>query len=416
MMQQDTEKVNILLVDDRPENLFALQAMLEHLGQHLVQANSGEEALKLVLSHDFAVILMDVQMPTIDGFETAMLIKQREKSRHIPIIFLTAIHYSESYIFRGYELGAVDYLAKPIVPEILSAKVQNFIELHQARHAIKRQSDYINQANAELEKQLRQVRRLNQELKGTQRALQEANESLEDRIRERTAELEAANRELETFNYTVSHDLRAPLRIINGFSKILTGRYADELNDDARDLLHQISDNTVYMGSIIENLLSFSRTSRAELRQAQVDLSQIATNVLSRLQMEDQSRSVQVVIAEGAVVEGDAMLLEIMLTNLLGNAWKFTSKQPDPVIEFGMFMGENAPVYYVRDNGIGFDMEKSAKLFAPFQRLHATAEFPGTGIGLATVKRIMDRHHGHIRVESVPGDGTTFYFDFPPLS
>lgn len=411
-MAQDYEKVNILLVDDRPENLLALEAMLEGLGQNLVRANSGEEALKYVLHYDFAVILMDVQMPTIDGFETAVLIKQRDKSRHIPIIFLTAIHYSDNYVFKGYSLGAVDYLFKPIVPEILFAKVSNFIELYQSRHAIEQQAEYISYANVELEKQLQQVRRLNQELTSTQQALKESNDLLEIRIKERTSQLETANKELETFNYTVSHDLRAPLRIINGFSSLLLSRYAQLLNDDARDLLQQICDNVVHMSAIIENLLSFSRTSRTEIKKAKVDLGQLTYHILQRLQSEDVDRSVEIFVAEDAIVHGDFVLLEIMLTNLLSNAWKFTAKQEHPMIEFGKIVIDGKPTYFVRDNGVGFDMERSTKLFVPFQRLHSTSEFPGTGIGLATVKRIIERHNGRIWVESAVGEGTTFYFDF----
>lgn len=408
----DDEKVNILLVDDRPENLYALEAILEELGQHLVKANSGEEALKLVLSEEFAVILMDVQMPVIDGFETAVLIKQREKSKHIPIIFLTAIHRSEDYVFKGYSLGAVDYLFKPIIPEILIAKVSNFIELHRSRHAIQRQADYISRANAELERQLQQVRLLNRELTSTQQALRESNDLLEVRIKERTSQLEVANRELESFNYTVSHDLRAPLRLINGFSSLLLIRYMETLDDDARDMLQQICDNTLHMSSIIENLLSFSRVTRGEMKRAQVNLSKMARGIVQKLQTEDLERSIDVSIVDDVVVEGDGTLLELMLTNLLSNAWKFTSKQDFPMIEFGKIVQQDQPVYYVRDNGVGFDMEQSEKLFVPFQRLHATSEFPGTGIGLATVKRIIERHNGNIWVESAVGKGTTFYFNF----
>jgi signal transduction histidine kinase len=408
----DREKVNILLVDDRPENLFALEAMLDGLGQNLIKANSGEEALKLVLNMDFAVILMDVQMPTIDGFETAVLIKQREKSRHIPIIFLTAIHYSETYVFKGYSLGAVDYLFKPIVPEILFAKVSNFIELHQSRQAIQQQAEYIKYANAELEKQLSQVRLLNQDLTSTQQALREANDLLEIRIKERTSQLEVANKELESFNYTVSHDLRSPLRVINGFSALLLSQYTNELNDDARDLLQQIYDNTVHMSAIIENLLSFSRIARTDVKRATVDLSKLALSIINKLQTVEQDRAVEVVITDTAIVNGDSVLLEIMLTNLLSNAWKFTSKQEKPLIEFGKLTNEEPPTYFVRDNGVGFDMEQSSRLFTPFQRLHSTSEFPGTGIGLATARRIIERHNGKIWVESTVGKGTTFYFTF----
>jgi signal transduction histidine kinase len=210
----------------------------------------------------------------------------------------------------------------------------------------------------------------------------------------------------------LAHDLRSPLRIINGFSTLLMARYAEQLDGDGRELLQQINDNTVHMTAIIENLLSFSRITRSELKQGNVNLSALAQSILSRLQADDGERSVKVSIAPVAEVAGDGVLLELMLTNLLSNAWKFTSKRPDPRIEFGSVVLDNKTVYFVRDNGVGFDMEQRDRLFKPFQRLHATSEFPGTGIGLATAKRIIERHHGTIWVESVEEKGTTFYFSF----
>lgn len=265
--------------------------------------------------------------------------------------------------------------------------------------------------------------------------IRKLNADLERRVAERTAELEAANRELESFSYSVSHDLRAPVRHMAAFAQILLEDYADRLDEAGHSHLSRIQVVTERMNQIIEGLLDLARFSRGALRRGQVDLSALAEKCAADLQQPAPERSVEFVISPNVVTVGDARLLEAALQNLLGNAWKYTAKQPNARIEFGMLPhpafpapggtlapaaqrgvpgeGDEAPAYFVRDNGAGFDPEYAEKLFVPFQRLHTAAEFPGLGIGLATVQRIIHRHGGRIWAESEPGKGAAFYFTLP---
>jgi PAS domain S-box-containing protein len=221
---------------------------------------------------------------------------------------------------------------------------------------------------------------------------------------------EDANRELEAFSYSVAHDLRTPLRAIDGFSQALTEDYGDRLDDEGRRYLVRVRESAQRMAELIDDLLTLSRVTRSELRRDRVDLSALAHTVLATLQRLDPERRVEVVIAPGVVVDADLHLAAIALDNLLGNAWKFTAKRSDARIELGQMLCDGVVVCYVRDNGAGFDMAYRDKLFGVFQRLHPETEFPGTGIGLATVARIAQRHRGRIWAEAAPGAGATFYF------
>ncbi len=250
--------------------------------------------------------------------------------------------------------------------------------------------------------------------------LQAERDLLAQRVRERTAELMAANRELEAFVYSVSHDLRAPLRALDGFSEALLSRCQAQLDEEGRHYVERIQAASQRMGQLINDLLALSRVTRHEMVYQTVDLTALAREVAADLQAQDPHRAVELVIAEGMVAYGDAPLLRILLENLLGNAWKFTAKADHAVIEVGMLKesGEQedaSRVYFVRDNGVGFDMAYADKLFTPFQRLHSMHEFPGTGIGLATVQRIVARHGGRVWAEAAVNQGATFYFTLPWL-
>ncbi len=236
------------------------------------------------------------------------------------------------------------------------------------------------------------------------------NVELEGRVRERTKKLEQTNGELEAFSYSVSHDLRAPLRAMDGFSQRLLADYGTKLDGQARNYLDRIRAGAVRMGQLIEDLLSLSRITRVELTRREVDVSALANVVLTELQQREPERKVQVSVWEGVHVEADVRLLRVALENLLGNAWKFTSKTPEARVEFGMMQEGERKVLFVRDNGAGFDMAYSDKLFGPFQRLHGMHEFPGTGVGLATVQRIVARHGGRIWCQAKPDFGATFFF------
>ncbi len=226
-----------------------------------------------------------------------------------------------------------------------------------------------------------------------------------------TNELQAANRELEAFSYSVSHDLRAPLRSIDGFSQALLEDYSDKLDEQAMGYLNRVRNATQRMGHLIDDMLNLSRVTRVEMRRETVDLSALANDVLAELQKSEPERQVDCRIDPALVTEGDAQLLRVILVNLLGNAWKYTAKQPQPCIEFyAIRNAHKSTEFIVKDNGAGFDMTYASKLFGAFQRLHLASEFPGTGVGLATVQRIVHRHGGKIRGEGTPNQGAIFSF------
>jgi signal transduction histidine kinase len=379
------ERVNILLVDDQPANRVALEAMLQGLGQNLVKAESGREALKQLMSADFAVILLDVKMPEMDGFETASLIRQRDKSRDTPIIFLTAADRTQTEAVRGYAVGAVDYLVKPVVPEFVRSKVAVFVELAKKNALLRRQAEMLRES-------------------------EQAARDLAETRAELVRDLEHKNRELESFSYAVSHDLRAPLRRIDSFSRAVMESQADRLEPAGRHFLERVREASQQMSQLIDDVLYLSRVTRAEIREHEVDLSGLVTLLLERMREAEPARSVETRVRPAVVVQGDGQLLRIAIQNLLDNAWKFTSQLPAARIEFGTSTVAGEHTFFVRDNGAGFNMAYVDRLFGPFQRLHPATDFPGSGIGLATVQRIIHRHGGRIWAEGLEGQGATFYF------
>lgn len=383
----------VLAVDDSETYLQRLADALREDGCEVVLARSGEEALELLALQPVDCILLDLMMPGIGGQETCQRVKSAPNMRDIPIVMLTAMEDRQSMI-RGLGAGADDYIAKSSEFDVLRARV--FAQIRRKQ----------------FEDENRQIR---------EKLLRAELESMEARTAQQVAEaraalveeLEAKNAELDSFSYSVAHDLRAPLRSLDGFSLALLEDYPDKLDEDGRQYLLYIRESAQQMAVLIDDLLELSRVTRSDFQRETVDLTQIARDVVERLQQRQPERHVDVTIADGMSVEGDARLLAIVLENLLGNAWKYSGKQPQARIEMGTTSPDGRRAYFVRDNGAGFDMEYASKLFGVFQRLHSPREFESTGIGLATVQRIIRRHGGQIWGEGKVDQGATFTFTLP---
>jgi hypothetical protein len=358
------QKTDILLVDDTPENLLGLEELLQGPGLNFIKASSGEEALEVTLSARPALILLDVQMPGMDGFEVARLLRSTQRTREIPIIFVTATERDEKFTFKGFESGAVDYLFKPLNPVIVRSKVKVFVELHR------------NQMR--LEKAVR--------------------------------ELNYMNKELESFSYSVSHDLRAPLRAILGFSQNVMVQLEKANDIEKVKTLSKAISAAEKMNHLIDGLLDLAQVTGAKIQSGNVNLTDIAHQICQELTQDPVYTKVQVVLGQDVMANGDRRLLESVLRNLIGNAFKYCCKSKNAQVEFGSLKNGKEITYFVRDNGVGFDMKFADRLFGVFQRLHSEKEFSGLGIGLATVQRILHRHGGRIWAESKPNESTCFYF------
>jgi signal transduction histidine kinase len=364
LAEGSSKRPSVLVVDDVDANIVAIEALLSNLDCEVVKASSGQAALLELLRRDFACVLLDVQMPEMDGFEVAKLARGNPRGREVPIIFVTAMLETSENIFAGYSSGAVDVLFKPIEPQILLSKVRIFLDLYRSKQ------------------------RLASEVAAHERTLAE----------------------LDAFNYSVSHDLRAPLRHITGFSKILTEDYGPNLDDEGKRLLSRVVAGAHRMDQLISDLLRLSRIARAKPVAKPLDLAVLANRIIAELRGTDPTRKVDVTVCDSMKAVGDEQLLTIALENLLRNAWKFTSKTAAPKIEVGHTRTAKEQVFHVKDNGAGFDPSGANRLFAPFQRLHSQSEFDGTGIGLAIVQRIIHHHRGRVWAESSPNEGATFFF------
>jgi len=532
-------KVNILVVDDRKDKLLALGAILAPLGQNVVEARSGKEALRLLLKNEFAVILMDVSMPTMDGFETAALIRKRPSSEHTPIIFVTSIGNSPAQMYQGYLLGAVDYILTPIVPDVLRAKVGVFVDLWRKTEHIKQQAERLRQVEeaehrrrlAEAHDRLEMETKRNRfftlaldmlgigdldghllqvnyawetvlgysedELKATApeqlvhpedfavilekvKLLQngmpveyfevrcrhkdgsyrwigwtaapfpeeklvyifgrdvnrrkEAEEKvlhLNGELEKRVDALTEINRELETFNYSISHDLRAPLRSMSGFAQALMDGDMSRLGPQGSDYVRRIANSAKRMDMLLQDLLEYSRVARASMPPMSVDLDGVVSEIVTLREREIQEKQARVDVKSPlGTVCAHLPTVQQILGNLVDNGLKFVdpgklahlriwteeapSRNGGPDKEAGCGNSTHSVLrIWVEDNGIGIEKEFYEKIFGLFERLHPSHTYPGTGLGLAIVRKAVERMGGRVGVESTLQEGSRFWVELP---
>ena len=406
--------IKILLVDDREDNLFSIETILEKDHYTIVKAKSGREALKVLLhQQDFSLILMDVQMPELNGFETATIIYERDKLKNIPIIFITAFSYDEDYIFKGYKMGGVDYIYKPIKPELLRMKVSVFVELYRKNQQLLLHEKKLLAANKSLQKEIEERKTSEEKIRSLNAQLVSSN-----------AHLKAINEELDRFAYVASHDLQEPLRKIMVFSdKILMKENMDE---ETEKYFKKIINSSKRMQMLINDLLSFSRQSISSSDFERTDLNTLAKEAITELEIEVEKSNAKIHVGELPVVWAIPSLMKQLFHNLVSNAVKFRKKDVDPVVhieagkmyssDHSLPVNSNGHKYHkvsISDNGIGFDPKYSDEIFMVFKRLNSYHEYEGTGVGLSICKKIIEKHNGSILAQSEPGKGSTFSFVLP---
>lgn len=540
MTKKNNGSLKVIIADDNEQNLYLLEVMLKNEKFEVIKAENGKEVLQYLKKDKYDLIISDILMPVLDGFQLCRKCKTDPLLKNIPFIFYTATYINDQDKDFALSLGADRFIIKPaepvefikIIKDVihqyakgnlqvqtsrindekiyfmeysmrLSDKLENkILKLEEVNKSLKQSEEryrlvinksldaiaviqdgrfkFVNPAmeeltgfsaselyNSPITKYIhkdfqREVTELFEKTKKSENnpknhdykirtkndkilwlesienqiiweekpaiisfirnitekkeiegEIKKINSELEQKVAERTAELVESNKEMESFSYSVSHDLRAPLRSIEGFSNMLFEEYSDKLDKEGQDIINRIRNSTKLMGNLIEDLLSLSKTSRYEINYQIINLTNLVNSILSEIKKTNTDRKIEITIHKVPEAESDMNMLSIALTNLIGNAWKFTEKKSDPKIEFGFTRDKNEIVYFIKDNGAGFDMTHSDKLFGAFQRLHTQKEFPGTGIGLALVKRIFNRLGGRIWFDAKEGKGATFYFVLP---
>lgn len=402
----------ILLVDDREDNLLSIETIFEPDGYRFVKANSGREALKVLLKEfDFALILMDVKMPNLNGFETASLIYERDKLKHIPIIFITANNFGDENLYKGYQAGAIDYIYKPIKPEVLRAKVSVLIDLYRKNRQLLAQEQRLVAINKSLEMEIK-------ERKSSEEKIKQLNRQLLENI----ASLEQANKELDRFAFMASHDLQEPLRKIRMFSDRLALKYNEMIDDDGKTNIQRIHKAAERMQNLITDILTFSKISVDTPAFIHCDMSTLLEEVLTDLDEEIKAKKGKVIFDKLPVLYVNPSLIKPLFHNLIGNALKYSKKETKPLVKItsetsSQMNGKaNHSQYcriFIEDNGIGFDQKYAEEIFGMFKRLHHNSEFQGTGIGLALCKKIVEQHKGFISARSKINEGSTFIISLP---
>lgn len=465
------ERQNILIVDDQEKNLFALETILEDIDAKVIRASSGNEALKATLNHRFALALLDVQMPGMDGYELAEILRQDDEIRQIPVVFMSAIHSDEDHMIRGFEAGAVDFIVKPFNPRYLLAKVRVLLQLdryrtEQTRNLARFPDEDPNPVlrvlnNGVISYANRGSRALLASLgctvgddlpNGLRTAALEALSSgearqvetrcgagtlllfitpvtgagyvnlygmditqriiTEHKLNTTLQELKRSNQELEQFAYVTSHDLQEPLRSVAGFLQILERRHGTKLDADARRLIGKAVDGAGRMQGLINDLLNYSRVGTRGKQLHPVNSREALDQALVGLELAIEKSGAVITCGDLPMINADEIQVKQLLQNLISNAIKFCRDcRPRITVTAGLDSGKWH--FTVQDNGIGFNQKYEERIFRIFQRLHGQGTYPGTGIGLAICRRIIDRHGGRIWAESQPGEGTVFHFTLP---
>jgi PAS domain S-box-containing protein len=488
------DQLTILIVDDKEANIYALEKLLERPDRVFLSATAGSIGLKLALENDIDLVILDVQMPEMDGFEVSQILKSNKRTKDIPIIFASAEMKERQSIMKGFEEGAVDYLSKPLDPELTKAKVSVLLKIQAQKKELldknlsleksallinnspdiigiidpdslqfeevnsaftatlgysleearskpitsflsKGNDEWVDNISKEANDQIsfethmftkdkvekwlqwRVVVRdrkwfVNARDITRQRVADEQIRQLNSDLQKNLVQLEMINKELESFSYSVSHDLRAPLRALDGYSKMIEEDYMDKLDDEAKRLFRIIRQNARKMGNLIDDLLEFSKLGRKEVRKSEVNMEKLVASILEEIKESTKHKAI-VNISSLPPAPADHALLAQVWMNLLSNAIKYSSKKDHPRVEIGCEEHGDENVYFVKDNGAGFSMEYASKLFGVFQRLHKASEFEGTGVGLAIVHKIVTKHGGRVWARGEVSEGATFYFSLP---
>jgi signal transduction histidine kinase len=413
-IREKPARVKILIVDDKENNLISMESLLWEEGYNIVKARSGKEALKILLKDfDFTLILMDVEMPDLNGFETASMIYEREKLKHIPIIFITAHSYGDENLYKGYRTGAVDYIYKPIQPDLLRVKVMVFAELYRKNHLLMAQEQKLIAINRNLEIEIKD--RITSEAK-----INDLNKQLLQNINT----LELTNKELDRFAFMASHDLQEPIRKIRIFSNRIAEKYYEQIGDEGKVYIDKMQLACSRMQNLIGDILAFSKISVTRDSLELSDMNKLLDEVVAEMELPIQEKKAKVSIDKLPSVHVNPVLIKSLFQNLISNSLKYSKEDASPEIKISGGIDKSYKLndqaettsfcrIYVQDNGIGFEQQYAEQIFTMFTRLHMNTEYAGTGIGLAMCKKIVEEHSGYISAKSEVNKGTTFTISLP---